>query len=101
MQRDVAALDISIARWQQTAANYLEDLQNSTLTGDSHAGIRKLMNDAHIMVKKLEGERAQLAADLVDKERTEAAYQEILEWCREVKEARGELSLPSENLTLY
>lgn len=92
LQQDVAALDSSIARWQQTAANYLEDLQDSTLTGDSRAAIRKQMNDAHIMVRKLEGEREQLSAGIVDAERREAAYQEILAWCKEVKEARGKLS---------
>lgn len=92
LQRDAAALDSSIAKWKQTAATYLEDLQDSSLTGESRAGIRKMMNDANIMVKKLEEERTQLNVGLIDKARTEAAYQEILEWCKEAKEARGELS---------
>ena len=92
LRNDVAAIDASIERWQQSAANYLEDLRDSSLTGDSRAAIRKQMNDANIMVRKLQGEREQITAGLVDKEREEAAYQEILAWCREVKEARGELS---------
>ncbi|MEO8953105.1 MAG: hypothetical protein ABI396_07825, partial [Ktedonobacteraceae bacterium] len=92
LERDVAAIDGSIEHWQKKANNYLGDLQDSSLTGDSRAAIRKLMNDANIMVRKLEGERAQIAAGLIDKEREQATYQEILEWCREVKEARGELS---------
>ena len=50
------------------------------------------MNDALIMVRKLQGEKAQIQAGLLDKERETAAFQEILEWCYEAKEARGELS---------
>lgn len=92
LERDVAAIDASIKRWKQTAANYLDDLRDSSLTGESRAGIRKLMNDANIMVQGLENERAQLATGIIDKERQETAYQEILSWCKEVKEARGELS---------
>ncbi len=92
LERDVSAIDASIKRWKTSAANYLEDLQDTTLTSDSRAAIRKLMNDANIMVRKLEGERAQIAAGLIDKERERQAYQEILAWCNEVKEARGEFS---------
>lgn len=91
LQRDVAAIDMSISKWKQTAANYLDDLRDSSLTGESRAAVRKQMNDANIMIQKLEDERAQLAIGIVDRERQEAAYKEILEWCREVKEARGEL----------
>ncbi len=92
LQRDLSALDNSIDVWQKTADNYLEDLQDSSLRDKSRAAIRKQMNDAHSMVEKLESDRAQLAAGLLDHEREQAVYAEILEWCREVKEARGELS---------
>jgi hypothetical protein len=78
LRHDVAALDASISRWQRTAANYLKDLTDPDLTGESRDGIRKLMNDANIMVRRLEAERAQLAAGVVDKAREEEAYQEIL-----------------------
>jgi len=92
LQRDMAAIEASIERWQRSAANYLGDLEDSNLTGESRAGIRKLMNDANIMVNKLEAERAQLTSGLFNREREEAAYQEILGWCKTVKEARGKLS---------
>lgn len=92
LERDATAIHVSIERWQKSAANYLEDLKDPDLTSDSRAGIRKLMNDANIMVRKLEGEKAQIQSGLIDREREQAAYQEILAWCYEVKEARGELS---------
>ncbi len=92
LERDAAAINASITRWKQTAANYLKDLEDPNLIGESRAAIRMLMNDANIMVRKLEGEKALIAEGLIDKQREQAAYQEILEWCREVKEARGQLS---------
>ncbi|HEU4966356.1 MAG TPA: recombinase family protein [Candidatus Saccharimonadales bacterium] len=92
IENNVRAIDVSITKWKTRAANYLEDLKDETLTGDSRAAIRKLMNDANQMVADLEEERAQIAGGLVDKERERAAYQEILGWCQQVKEARNELS---------
>jgi site-specific DNA recombinase len=92
LEQDGKAIDASIERWQKSAANYLEDLKDPNLTGDSRAGIRNLLNEANQMVKKLQGEKAQIQAGLLDRAREQAAYQEILAWCKEVKEARGELS---------
>ena len=91
-EHEVAAINASIDHWQKSAANYLKDLDKPDLIGESRDAILMRMNDANIMVKKLRGEKAQLAAGLVDKERERTAYQEILDWCREIKEARGELS---------
>lgn len=92
LERDGKAIDDSIERWQKSADNYLKDLQDPELTGDSRAAIRREMNDANQMVRKLQGEKAQIQAGLLDREREQAAYQEILAWCKEVKETRGELS---------
>lgn len=92
LEHDAKAIDASIARWKASAANYLEDLKDSSLLGESRAAIRALMNDANAMVVRLETEKAQIAAGLMDREREQAAYQEILAWCKEVNEARGELS---------
>jgi site-specific DNA recombinase len=92
IEQDMAVIQASITRWQKMASNYLLDLQDPELTGDSRAVIRKQMNDAVVMVKRLEGERAQLRAGLIDHEREQAAYAEILDWCKEVGEARGALS---------
>jgi site-specific DNA recombinase len=92
LERNVHAIEGSIAKWQARAANYLDDLEDDTLTGDSRAAIRKLLNDANKMVMELEAEKAQIAGGLLDKERERAAYREILAWCAQVKEARGELT---------
>jgi hypothetical protein len=70
-------------------------LKDSSLTGDSRAVNRRLMNDANVMVRKPETEKAQIAAGLIDREREQATYREILAPCNEVKEARGELSYQS------
>ena len=92
LERNVSAIENSIATWQATADNYLEDLKDTTLTGTSRAAIRKLMDEANKMVLKLEAEKAQIAGGLVDKERERAAYQVILAWCNQVKTARDELT---------
>lgn len=95
LERDASAIDASMVRWQTSANNYLEDLKDPKLTGDSRAGIRSLMNDANIMVRKArrrEGAKAQIKAGLIDREREQATCEEILAWCKEVKEARCELS---------
>jgi site-specific DNA recombinase len=92
LERDAKSIDLSIAKYQKSAQNYLEDLKDPELTGDSRAAIRGQMNDALAMVKKLQGEKAQIQAGLLDREREQAAYEEILAWCKELKEARGALS---------
>ncbi len=92
LERNVSAITASIATWRAKAANYLDDLKDESLTGDSRAGIRKLLNDANRMVMQLEAEKAQIEGGLVDKERERAAYQDILAWCTQVKEARQELT---------
>jgi site-specific DNA recombinase len=92
LEHDAASIDASIDRWKQSAANYLKDLDKPDLVGESRDAILLRMNDANIMVRKLQGEKAQVASGLVDRERERLAYQEILDWCKEIKEARGELS---------
>jgi site-specific DNA recombinase len=92
LERNVHAIEGSIATWQASADNYLEDLKDTTLTGNSRTAIRKLMDDANRMVLQLEAEKAQIAGGMVDKERERAAYQDILAWCTKVKTAREELT---------
>lgn len=92
LKKDMAAIDASIARYQQQADNFFKDLQDPELTGDGRSVMRHQWNDALAMVRRLLGEKEQLKAGLVDQEREEAAYEEILAWCKEVKDARGELS---------
>ena len=92
LENNVKAIEASITKWQAAADSYLADLSNATLNGRSKAAILKQMNDANEMVLQLEAERAQLLAGLVNKEREQAAYQEILAWCKQVKEAREEMT---------
>ena len=92
IETDTAAIDNSIASWRQMAANYLKDLDNPTLVDESRTAILMRMNEANIMVAKLEGEKAQLKAGMIDKERERIAYEGILAWCRKVKEAREPLT---------
>ncbi len=92
IQHDVQAIERSISTWKVKAANYLKDLDDSDLVDDTRTAVRNALNNANKMVMKLEEERAQITMGLLDKERERAAYREILEWCRKVKEAREELT---------
>lgn len=92
IQADAKAIDMSLATWEQKAKNYLEDLEDPTLRGDSRASIRQALNTANEHIEKLKEERAQVLLGMIDQERERAAYQDILAWCQTVKESRGELS---------
>jgi site-specific DNA recombinase len=92
LESNIKAIDASIETWQATADNYLEDLKDKSLVGRSRNAIRTLMNDANEVVMKLEEEKAQLQCGLINREREREIYGEILEWCREVKEARQALT---------
>ena len=89
---DVKAIDASLKIWEQKANNYLEDLEDPTLRGDSRASIRHSLNMANQHIEQLRVERSQVLLGMIDREREKAAYQEILAWCGKVKEARGELT---------
>lgn len=92
VEADVKALDASITLWEQKAQNYLEDLDDPTLRGDSRATIRHSLNLANQHLEQLRFERSQVLLGMIDREREKQAYEDILAWCQTVKEARGELS---------
>ena len=92
LQQDVAAIEQSIITWQTKAANYLADLDDNNLIGDTRAAVRDALNNANKMVLQLKMEREQLKAGMIDREKEQAAYQDILNWCKKVKESREELS---------
>ncbi len=92
LPQEIAAIEQSIKTWQTKAANYLADLDDNTLIDDSRAAIRAEMNKANRMVLQLEHERSQLKTGMIDREKEQAAYQDILNWCRKVKESREELT---------
>jgi DNA invertase Pin-like site-specific DNA recombinase len=92
LEQDTKAIEQSIRTWQAKASNYLADLDDGNLIGDSRTAIRNALNNANRMIVQLEEERVQLMAGMIDREREQAAYQEILAWCKKVKESREELS---------
>lgn len=91
-ESEARAIDASLAAWKQKAQNYLEDLEDVTLRGDSRASIRQSLNTANQHIEQLESERAIVLLGMIDYERERVAYMEILEWCQTVKESRGELT---------
>lgn len=92
IQQDTQAIEQSIQTWRAKVNNYLSDLDDSNLIGDSRTAIRDAMNKANKMILQLEEERLQVTAGMIDKEREKEAYQDILSWCKHVKESREELS---------
>jgi hypothetical protein len=82
------SIDTSLEKWRTTANNYLEDLGDTLLRGDSRAAIREKLNEANLRIEQLEIEQAQVMLGMIDKERARAAYQEILDWCHKVKETK-------------
>ena len=92
VQEDTKAIERSIANWRQKAQNYLSDLEDESLVGDTRTAIRNALNNANKMVLRLEEERTQIMAGMIDKEREQQAYQDILRWCKKVKESREELT---------
>lgn len=92
VQRDSEAIKHSIATWKAKAANYLSDLDDASLVGDTRTAVRHALNNALKVIAQLEEEQAQIMAGLIDKERERQAYQDILDWCKQVKESREELT---------
>ncbi len=91
-QADAKAIDMSLSLWEQKAQNYLEDLEDPTLRGDSRASIRHSLNLANQHIEQLKSERSQVLVGMIDREREKQAYNDILAWCQTVKEAREELT---------
>ncbi len=89
---DAKAIDISLKTWEQKAQNYLEDLEDPTLRGDSRASIRHSLNIANQHIEELKSERSQVLLGMIGREREKQAYEDILAWCEKVKDARGELT---------
>ena len=92
IQKDTQAIERSIENWKAKAQNYLTDLDDSSLIGDTRTAVRNALNTANKMVLMLEAEWAQILAGMIDKDREKEAYQDILKWCKKVKESREELT---------
>ena len=89
---DVKAIEASLKIWEQKTQNYLDDLEDPSLRGDSRASIRHALNLANQHIEQLKSERSQVLLGMIDREREKQAYNDILAWCGKVKEARGELT---------
>jgi site-specific DNA recombinase len=91
-EADARAIDQSLAIWEQKSANYLEDLEDPTLRGDSRVSIRHALNIANQHIEQLKSERSQVLLGMIDREREKEAYKDILAWCMKVKEGREALT---------
>lgn len=101
MEADVKAIEVSLASWRQKATNYLEDLDDLNLRGDSRASIRQSLNAANQHIEELEVERTHVLMGLIDRDRERQVYGDILKWCETAKEARGELTYQQKRDFLY
>ncbi len=89
---DLRAIEATLTEWRAKVANYEDDLTDSSLRGDTRAGIRNLLNSANAMVEQLEGDRLKLLTYAVDRDREQREYEKILAWCKKVKTEREELT---------
>ena len=100
-EANAKAIDLSLASWGQKAQNFLEDLDDPTLRGDSRASIRHSLNLANEHIEQLKLERSQVMLGMIDREREREAYEEILAWCKKVDVSKGELSYQQKRDFLY
>jgi hypothetical protein len=89
---ELRAIEATLDEWKAKVANYEEDLQDSSLRGDSRASIRNLLNNANAVIEELETNKAELAANVIDRDREKEEYDKILKWAKKVKSDREELT---------
>lgn len=92
VQKDAEAIEHSINIWKAKAQNYLNDLDDGNLIGDTRTAVRNALNNTNKILAELEEEKAQITAGMIEKDREKAAYRDILAWCKKVKESREELT---------
>ncbi len=92
LDEDLKATEAAIAECKAQVANYEDDLQNSKLRGSTRAGILNLLDAAQGMVEELEGQRAELIMHSIDRDKVNAEYEKVLDWCRKLKSEREELT---------
>src|SRR6185312_4895390 len=64
LQKDTEAIEHSIKSWRAKAQNYLSDLDDGSLIGDTRTAVRNALNNANKMIAMLEEERAQIMAGM-------------------------------------
>jgi len=60
-----------------------------------------LLNGANVMIEELQKQKMDLERHTVDRDRVYAEYEEILDWCRQVRSERSELSYQQKRDFLY
>src|SRR2546429_8639878 len=91
LDEDLKATEAAIAECKAHMENYESDLQNSQLRGSTRAGILNLLDGEQGMVEELEGQRAELIVHSIDRDKVNAEYEKVLDWCKKIKSEREEL----------
>jgi hypothetical protein len=60
--------------------------------GSTRAGIRNLLDAAQGMVEELEKQKLELVMHTIDRDKVHAEYEKVLDWCKQVKSERQELT---------
>jgi hypothetical protein len=81
--------------------NYEGDLQDSSLRGSTRAGILHQLDAAYAMVEELEKQHAELMMHAIDRDKVHAEYEKVLDWCKQVKSDREELTYTQKHDFLY
>jgi hypothetical protein len=89
---DLASVERAIVTCKGRIENYQDDLNDPNLRGDTRAGIRQLLNAQHELLENLETEQAKLLTHAIDKEKQNAVYAKLLDWCRKAKHERENLT---------
>jgi DNA invertase Pin-like site-specific DNA recombinase len=82
---ELRAIEATLKEWKAKVQNYEEDLQDSSLRGDSRASIRNLLNNANAVIEELETNNAELAIHVIDRDREKEEYDKILKWAKKSK----------------
>ncbi len=92
LDEDLRATEAALADWQAKAQNFEDDLQDTNLRGDTRTGIRNLLNGANAMIEELKQQQMELMMHSIDRDRVRGEYEKVLDWCKQLKSERKELS---------
>jgi len=101
LDEDLRATEAAIDDWKAKVENYEDDLRDSSLRGSTRAGIRHMLDAANAMLEDLEKQHAELMIHAIDRDKVHAEYEKILDWCKQVKSDRKELTYTQKRDFLY
>jgi site-specific DNA recombinase len=90
--REIQAIERSILTSQTKIAQYTDDVANPALKGPARDVILGLLSDEYAKLQTKQEEKSLVEAGIVDMARLAVEAKKILDWCKTVKEARGDLS---------